>query len=447
MRNLRLLVVDDVELTEDVSPDIDLVHIGDLNRVGSWKEHCESLAVEKANDFDLLSVDIVFDKDATDPSTSFLPPAAIEAIGGYNSAGLSHGMMALARRSPADRFGNLLPLAWEVRSAKSRVLDHPELRTDAVRSYGLLRALLAYPIGGETLAECVSREAREEPAPRAIQSGLSLSETFLEDLVSLPEHHGSGWGIVGRLLPSWRHNALLAVRRRDLAINGASLREVETRLRGLAPEAAREELGNLGLPISSWRGRTEYEIALGSIFGDLRRPAQARVSRLLGLPEGHELKIVHSWIASMINDGPPLLSVERLFEIASFVHAVAGNEPVRAQAWWKDADPMERCFAYCILLVRSTLLRRYVEKDDKGLAIDLGLQPTERTFLDPFKKSHFGDCTTAREFRVELRRGLRGEGRLMEVEWLRGALLRYAREFLSVDARTLAAEAPGLLKS
>lgn len=447
MRNLRLLVVDDAKLVEDVSSDVDIVPIGNQNRISSWEGHCEILASEKTCDFDLLTVDIVFDKDASDPSTAFLPPAAIEAVGGYNSAGLSHGMMALARRSPVDSLGNLFPLAWEIRSVSGRVLNHPELRTEAVRAYGLLRALLAQPKQDESLTDCLVREAREASVPRKVQAGLSLAETFFEDLVTLPPFKGSGWGILERTLPTWRRNFLLAVERREVSVDSGALKEAIAKLDILAAQGGDEEVARLALPISGWRGRAEYGISLASIFADLRRPTNSRVSELLELPHISLVATIRSWLLDVLDAAPPVLSKERLLSIAKFVHSTAGQEPERASVWWKDADPMERCFAYCVLLVRSTLLRRHADKDDKGLALDLGLQPTERTFLDPFKRAHFGDCSTAKEFRTEIRRSLRGEGRLLEVDWLREVLLAFSRGQLGLGDEVLRKVAPALLRS
>ena len=116
VRNLSLLVIDDVPLTATPPNTIDIVKIGESDRV-TWLDHCRSLAREKTLDFDLLSIDILFDRDGTDPSAAFLPAAALESIKGYDSAGLYTARWHSPRHRSVDR--QRIDFLWHGKSGKS----------------------------------------------------------------------------------------------------------------------------------------------------------------------------------------------------------------------------------------------------------------------------------------------------------------------------------------
>lgn len=446
-RNLRLLVVDDSELAGNVPPAIEVVRIGDHGRIGFWLGHCESLARDKVIDFDLLSIDILFDRDGTDPSAAFLPTAALERMQWYNCAGLYHGMMALARRSHADQYGNSIPVSWEIRSVSASSLDHPELRAEAVRAYGLLRSFLARPNEGEDLEKCIIREAQQETPPRILRPGRNIQETFLEDLRLLPGVAGSALGIVGRVLQQWRFRVREAVRANEMTLDVRILQEHRQRLATAEKGTARALLDELYLPIAGWQQEEEYGIGMISIFADLVPEFQGEWAGLVEQEEDAWVSRVVGWLEDLASLAGPAPTEDYFLRLARFAHETSGKDPQRMAEWWKSARPLERCFVYCVLLVRSHVLpNRYPDVTDDVRAGHLGLIYTQKTFLAPFKKSHFGGCDTASEFKVELRRSLDGNGELLHVSWLRSVLRRFCREVLSVEATALAKRAPGLVE-
>lgn len=446
-RKLRLLVVDDSMLSESAPALIELVEMGGQERVAAWADHCNSLAFEKALDYDLLSIDILFDRDGTDPGVAFLPEAALQRVRGYNCAGLYHGMMALARRNPSDRHGNRLPVAWEIRSVNARELDHPELKTEAVRAYGLLRSFLARPREEEALAQCLLREGHEEEPPRSFSPGRSIQETFLEDLRSLPAVKGSGIGITARLLGQWRSRTRVAVEVGDLSLDTTALRGQTLQLARATDEQARDLVQELYLPVAGWRREAEYGIALESVFADLLPAFSEDWAKLIGKSEDTWVTRAVSWLEELGIAAGPAQSEDDLMRIARFAHDVTGAKPGQMAEWWRAARPLDRCFVYCVLQVRSRVLpHRYPEQTDDTLAVELGLDYTQKTFLAPFKKSRFGDCETASEFKNELRRSLLGNGALLRVRWLRVVLRRFCQEVLLVPEAKLREVAPGLLE-
>jgi hypothetical protein len=128
-RKLRLLILNDEEVVPITIP-VDRVPCAhpyvdqDQDRLGSWAQHLWLWMNGEIPDFDLLLIDIRFDKDLTDPK---YPDERA------NPLGLLHAL-ALVGQVRAAR----MPFVWGIHSsAKESVLDDPV----ALVCYGLLRAM------------------------------------------------------------------------------------------------------------------------------------------------------------------------------------------------------------------------------------------------------------------------------------------------------------------
>ena len=90
--------------------------------------------------------------------------------------------------------------------------------------------------------------------------------------------------------------------------------------------------------------------------------------------QGSWLQVIDKWLEAVLAAAGPSVSEERFFRIARLVHEKAGRDTDRLASWWWTARPLERCFAYAVLLTRSVVLpNRHPKKTDDMLASELGL--------------------------------------------------------------------------
>jgi len=213
-RNLRLFFPDDRATLEEVDENL-------LTQVNvtpfRWREVCRAVAVDKRMNFDLMSADINYTEDTSDPGDSDGSKR--------NSWGLTHAMFGLARRQNDDGHGNHLPLAWEIRTVSP---DAYVTDKDATRAYGLLRSLAAQPLDSESLEECIHREfAEEHPEyagqhpenPNPILLNGTLKDAFIQDLANQPSRRSEPPDAANRLLPKWRRLFWRAVGTKQVLID------------------------------------------------------------------------------------------------------------------------------------------------------------------------------------------------------------------------------------
>jgi hypothetical protein len=254
MRDLAMFFSED----RDVPQEFPFVRL--VNNTGfGWEEHVRTTFSEPVLDFELLSADINFSLDTTDPA---YPGERV------NAWGLVHALAALARRR-TEPHGSHLPLAWEVRSASPDAYkdDH-----DATRIYGLLRAMATSPRRGEDLEQCLWREFTERRRATPAMSyddwlSNGLKYCFVEDLAGRHQHDSDVAEAVKRLLPQWRTRFLESVRDGKCRL-GVSLQDTFASLKNakritFAPE------NPVGIPIAGDGARARAVINLFSVFADL----------------------------------------------------------------------------------------------------------------------------------------------------------------------------------
>ena len=289
VRRLVLAIVDDDETKHLTVPFelVDLVAFSPgITQISRLKDHCRNAAVEKRLFFDLASIDVNFEQDSEDP---MCPSKESEAGSGaytqesvFNSSvmtasGLYHGLALLARRKAVDADRNVMPLAWEVRSAAPKEFNsRTDLRNDAVRGYALIRSLLANldPENDKSLEVCIKREYKEANPNSEPLGGNTLLEVMEADLFGQKSSTGYIDNILDTLLPKWRRLFRAAVERRDVILHIPEMKRQKDDLERLAGSSdpklnvIQEEL--LCVPI---QGIEDAEVASGirlsSIMADL----------------------------------------------------------------------------------------------------------------------------------------------------------------------------------
>lgn len=454
LHRLRLLVIDDQAL--QFPPDerfIEVVSRGRGSggrRIGRWYSHCRSLAEEKELRFDMLSVDINFEMDKTDPY--------LQSVGRKTTcAGLYHGMMALACRESRDESGNRFPLAWEVRTISPReYAADPALKGETVRAYGLLRGLAARPLDGESLESCVRREYQQfYNEPMETPHEPSLADVMAADLSGQSQRHGAGLGIVERLLPSWRREFTSALARGDVQLHHDKLVETCAVLDAeVFLDAA--SATQLGIPIASRVGELVAVIPFGSALSDLFEregdslDLKKKFGALAGV--GGEARNVHEWLVELgqadrgnFRRRPDR---ERFSELArNVVNARDAGEGF--QNAWDVLTPIERSWVFVVLVVYDHLTSRSGRRDFRQLAELLHLSYNDQLFLRPVKKVKFGGYTTPAKLRKGLLDAMQGRGQFgrdsLWDDWLRSALRTFCEKTLEARPDRLRGKAPGLL--
>lgn len=181
--------------------------------VHRWLQHVQQAYREKDISFDALSIDVNFSRDRTDPMW-FLnrsPPNDI-------CAGLYHGLAALARRRGADKHGNALPCAWEIRTVAPGAEFTVEQEVEIARAYGLLVALATpYKDDGGFLGLGSDGDA-------------SPTDQILQAFRAQPPRSGATLDSIVNLLPKWRDNFVESVRAGNVTIDYESLRALKADL-------------------------------------------------------------------------------------------------------------------------------------------------------------------------------------------------------------------------
>lgn len=271
-----------------------------LYHTPSWESHCRAIFEQKFLEFDLLSSDINFDQDTSDPCTDGYARSA-------NCAGLVHALAGLARRKGVDDFGNQLPLSWEVRSVSPYMYSG---ENDAIRLYGLLRSLASSPLKGEGIEDCVWREYEEvngkSPELSREAGGEDLALIFSADLKAQRSHTSNPQIAVDRLLPRWRIMLLDAISRGICIVHHDSAIKEFRRLSDIY-ESGDSAIGydadnRLYLPIADGSGRCRYGIDLFSIFADRLdydpETGSYRLSLMPNVTAGDHLKGKADWCES-----------------------------------------------------------------------------------------------------------------------------------------------------
>lgn len=466
-RNLRMLCIDDNPMVEDPPPYIDVVEmelpdgILPFDRIAGWAQHCLSMAVEKELEFDLLTDDINFVRDVSDPQYRVRTRDIIPS-------GLYHGMMALARRRAQDEVGNFLPLAWEIRSVQpDSFTSSTEVEIEAVRAYGLLRAFLAEPKPDESLIACIVRENLEKriaPPPEAERGKIEgvehtgLAGVMLWDLTTQPELTGAGIGVTSRLLCIWRSDFLRRLKERTIHVDVNNLtlekKNIEARAKVNHMLSLSADFDPV-VPISGWKINGHYGIRLWSVMADLLVDEQLDVRAIFPNLRDSRNKAccVIDWLKEVLElnglPGGVKDSVAHFVRFAKSVHdwADAGLGE-RAPFWsisYSGSVYWNQVLAYCIMLTRSWVLSKPVsDVTDQLIAAELNIPYNEHTFRRAFQKTNFGGCKNPTEFRQTLRLAFEGSGNLFAyVPWLRDVLKEFCQE-LNVTEVTLKQKAPGL---
>ncbi len=139
-RNLRLLIIDDSERDPTkLFSNIELVFVPDRDGtytvpyVSRWVQLLEMLARLRSLEFDLLSIDVLFHDDDSDPPYFYEYVQGISDADRINPMGLVYGMAAAAMC-----WDRQLPFAFAVHSFNAKsVKDDPV----AIACYGILKAI------------------------------------------------------------------------------------------------------------------------------------------------------------------------------------------------------------------------------------------------------------------------------------------------------------------
>lgn len=451
-RNLRLLVIDDVDLADAAPADVDLVRITtphkEQQQLNGWLQHSLSLGRHKSLQFDMMTVDINFCLDGSDPAN------LIKGDDQDNCSGLYHGMMALARRATVDSARNALPLAWAMRTVDPKLFDlagYQDLAVETVRVYGLLRSLLAQQQPQETLAGCIIREHQQlfrRMARPPVTADSELLDVMHWDLTEQDAIRGaSSASILGKLLPRWRLRFLEAVGRCDVRLDRDQLHKTISQLRPQVNKAGEAPVYLAAdappcVALADGRGQAAYGLNLRSIMADLAGrkgiPLNTRAAAISGVPTG--TNTVFGWLEALLSragDVPIMESRVSQFLLAAerIESLIKSNEHALLQDTWTGwkYDPFLRAAAYCVLHIRHWLIRRRTGASISQQEL-VRLYPVVdvvnvNTFRRPVKSASIGGIQTPRELWKALREAMLGTdtaalGQEWEL-WIKEALKQY----------------------
>lgn len=451
-RNLKLLFQDDrMQVQQAPKGLIEQVNVTPY----WWERHCRDLARQKEIDFDLMSADINYTEDKSDP----------EKHSKGNSWGLIHALMAMARRPDDDSRGNRLPLAWEVRTVSPGAY-----RTDpaATRVYGLLRSLAAQPDEDESLEECIHREyGRDHPAqknPIPLGRG-ELADVFVEDLAHQPSRGTNPDDALARLLPQWRWLFWRAVDSGKVALSIDHLLQMIATLKqtdGVLPVFT-EEPPAIGVAIT---GGGAYGISLVSIMTDLVDGDVLDVrseNEAIAIFDTGKKRVgsVVEWCEWIQQTATGKLTTQRPAERLRNI-AVRNTDALQA-AWIQKGDlqgvmdSMARCdhdrgLLFIILIAHSCLYGRDFSTLTK-LAVNYGYAHHDHLFGRPLEKnpSMFAQISSASKFAKTFLSALKDEPHRLGDNWTwmkRGLRDWYEEKLQGKVYRDIAMKrAPGLFGS
>ena len=389
VRNLVLAIVDDDEEKDWAAPFglVSLVEFPptEISQISTLHVHCRNAAVEKRLWFDLASIDINFQQDGEDPMhprSALEVESATEAKKGVahpsvmTASGLYHGMALLARRSAVDEEGNVLPLAWEVRSAAPKAFgSRADLRNDAVRGYALLRSLLASPADGESLEDCIRREyAIANPTSEPLRAR-TLLELMESDLLGQESSSGYITDILSTLLVKWRRLFRAAVKQRDVVLHKTVMRRHLRVLEKLScnKRVRVSELESLCVPLQGTRDREiAGGIRLSSIMADFVVNGKINViepTARMGV-DGQEISIL-DWYKGLLEIAQGIPSWAELFQstrvrFEKTVSQSPCHEKAVADLWLNSGGEdmnryNEQFFLYLLMRVRLWMTGEYAE--------------------------------------------------------------------------------------
>ena len=402
----------------------------------SWESHCREAAQTKQVMIDLLSADINYTEDDSDPAFVLEKPP--------NSWGLVHALMGIARRREDDGYGNRLPLAWEIRTASPAGFRADK---DATRLYGLLRSLAAEPRDHETVEHTVHREfERDHPSEKnQIPAGKgSLRDVFIQDLAQQPSRYSDPVDAVSRLLPKWREMFRRAVDRGGIAIDPTQARRILEKLKKqhsvpLDPQHAPS------IPIAK-KGGGWYNISLLSVMADLLNDdfldVAARFDTLL-IVDAPNAKprpgTVLEWYQVILElAGTPHDPAERLRTFANAVHErihSAALNPIKEglDDYMKRLAGDERGWLFIVLIAHSCLVGKDCNTLQK-LATTYNYAHNHQLFRRPVHDhpGMFAHISSASAYAKQLRKALRGEEHQLGVRssWVKEGLRNYYDENL-----------------
>jgi hypothetical protein len=472
VRNLRLAVIDDDHRKALISKNgvVDLVAFepNPHGRISRLNWHVENAARQKNVRFDLLSIDVNFQEDDSDPMK---PQVSASARGAgerftenprrMSASGLYHGLALLARRASVDASRNIMPLAWEVRTLAPDVFNQrDDLQRDVLRGYGLVRGLLARPRADESLIACIKREHAELKLGGELK-GDSLFEVLLGDLTALAPSNGRVDDILPMLLPRWRRAFMDAVRRKDVALHIPELRVQQERLESV-PVAEIPTTSELCVPIRGKNGEVAYGIRLVSIMGDQISATgalnvAARTEGLVDLMQ--QSKSVREWVEELAATASSQWEDTFRDVAAAFERAIQGGGLENVGTLWESAQHERRLMLYILMRTRIWVMDTAGKRNpkDEALAAAYGLPVHTQTFNRPLKANKIVTITPG-----ELRRTLvealstpeaSGTNKLSAIGiwhgWLRSALRSYClggrtHGGLGLQRGVLRDRAPGL---
>jgi len=404
-RSLRLLWLDDQKLEhqELTVPDISFARVSDTAHESSdtWFGHCTALAAGRTESFDLLTIDINFAEDRSDPARVLGVPVEASA----NCSGLYHGMMAQATRRATDGNGNLLPLAWEMRTKTPSAYEAtPHLLAEAIRAYGLLRANLAQPADGESLIECIAREHEEAfgtAMPMDLVASGELVSVLRHDLSGQPPFHGRPSDVIRRLLPRWRLLFHRAVKSGTVKIDQAALQKLIEEL-SARESLTRDELRTRGVVVVGWQERNNYGVSLASILADIAsgeaiRP-RSSLSELSSVPlTPGAVPSLRNWLEALHTDSGAAFGgqLARFRPLNAEVHSwllsdLKGGNASPAPFWdatrWSSRKNFARCLVYMMVHFHGLAGGpwSHLAGEERLKASVLGLEIHSQTFWRPF---------------------------------------------------------------
>lgn len=253
-RLIRAFVVDDERLQLEWDCEIEICRppgSGETKEssVSGWVPHLQDLYRHKEIAFDLLSIDVFFTQDLSDP-VHRLPREKGEPAPTNNlSSGLVHGLAAMARRQHSFE-GNVMPLAFEVRTVSpNKDGMNTEEWADVTRTYGLLLALMT-PF--DSAAGFLGLGKQANPA-------LAVRNAFKDQ----PARPGAAIDLP-MLLEEWRERFVAGVASGQVSVDSTNLKLLEALEPSTIlsrPDAYVEIIGR--------RGQICDRILLRSIFSDL----------------------------------------------------------------------------------------------------------------------------------------------------------------------------------
>ncbi len=391
-----------------------------------------------------------------------------------SASGLYHGMALLARRQAIDHARNVLPLAWEVRSATPGTFGgRSDLRSDALRGYALLRSLLANPEPDETLEQCIQREYMvTHPHAEPLCNG-SLLEVLEADLQQQEPSSGLPSEILQKLLPRWRRSFRKAVERREVLVHIPELEKQVQLLSALAGGGRTvvkvSQTNALSIPLHDVDETEAVEgIRLDSIMADLVATGVIDiVEKTARLDHGTGLMSVTEWCNDLLeiarSKGPWPGMFRRMSE--QFEKVAQANLRSVGELWGTChgiQGDNNRFLLYILMRVRLWMTktdpdgRDPVDRGDRvapTLSGIYGINANEQTYRRPARSNRILR-TTPGDLRSALREALEsGSGLLVRSGiwdgWLADELRKYLlvpreKAGLGLDDVTVRKRAPGL---